>query len=786
VSGRRGSLAALLLVAALASLPFVRGLASGHSFYFRDLSRQFFPMRAFVAEGLREGQVRWWDPYTHEGTPVATAPVAYPPDLLHALAPNEWFFSLLLALHVPLGAVASFALARGFGLGRTAAGGAALVYALGGFSLSSLSLYVHLQAVAWAPLVVLGLQRAAAGGPRGLAFGAAALAIAASTTALEIVAQAVVAAAILAMAGEGPRRASRFAAALLLGAGLAAAPLVPALTQIEGSARGAGFPVGMVVSYSIHPVSLVQTLVGDWYFDLSDPFGRFWGDRFLGGYPYLLSLYLGAPALALAAAGASLGGRAAWAWCGLGLAGVLVSLGPAVGLEHVVEAVPPLRLFRFPCKAFFAAHLAVAMLAGLGLDALQRGRRRAWTVTASLTLLLGGAFVAAPALAALRLPAARWLEQVLFPAEWSPAARAAHLASICDDAARGGLIAVALGLTAAMVLARRLAPGRATLAAAVLAGADLLRTGAGLNPMVSPDFYGPSPESVTLAREVRLGGGRLFTCEPEFSSAFQQARGRVNRGVDVWTMAAYRELLLPCFHLRFAVPTAYSLDLTGLVPTNRVLDDHALSCRALEGLLPRLRAAGVAWVLSADPLSHPELRSERVLRPARVAPLDLHAYALAAPLPRFFVASSVRPASSAAAAEAIAREPGFQAASGVAVEGIETATSGTGGRVLEVRATPGRIELLAVAERPSVVVVREAHAPGWSAEVDGVRQSVLRADGRHCAVAIPAGSSRVSLRYRPPGLGIALAASALGAVALGVLWARDRPRGKAEAAAARD
>ena len=42
-------------------------------------------------------------------------PVAYPVDLLQALLPSAWGFSLLLALHLPLAALTFLGLARRLG-----------------------------------------------------------------------------------------------------------------------------------------------------------------------------------------------------------------------------------------------------------------------------------------------------------------------------------------------------------------------------------------------------------------------------------------------------------------------------------------------------------------------------------------------------------------------------------------------------------------------------------------------------------------------------------------------
>ncbi len=50
------------------------------------------------------------------------------------------------------------------------------------------------------------------------------------------------------------------------------------------------------------------------------------------------------------------------------------------------------------------------------------------------------------------------------------------------------------------------------------------------------------------------------------------------------------------------------------------------------------------------------------------------------------------------------------------------------------------------------LVVRGSYARGWRARVDGVPAPVLRANGKHRAVAIPAGKHEVVLRYDRAGL----------------------------------
>jgi hypothetical protein len=155
-SERQRETAAAAFVALVAFLPFARGVLTGASLYFRDLSLHFFPLRRFALEGLRAGELRFWNPYVHEGVPLTLPPLGYPLDLLALAWPHEPLLSLLLALHVPLGAFGFLLLARGLGLRPVGACAGALVYGLGGFLLSTVNLYVYVQAAAWAPFVVLG------------------------------------------------------------------------------------------------------------------------------------------------------------------------------------------------------------------------------------------------------------------------------------------------------------------------------------------------------------------------------------------------------------------------------------------------------------------------------------------------------------------------------------------------------------------------------------------------------------------------------------------------------
>lgn len=725
-------------VAAVAALVFARGPFSGHPFYFRDLSLYFFPLRRFVLAGLQAGTLRFWNPFVHEGEPLALPPISYPFDLLQLLRPDEVGISFVLALHVPLAAVWMMALARkGLGLSSIAAAGAALVYALGGFALSTVNLYVYAQALAWAPAAILGLLEAARGDRRAVALGAMAVGVLVSTTAAEVVAQAIVIGVVLAI--PCPTAAlARMAAVLALGAALAA-PSAAVLARIAASsARASGFPPEVVLSHSIHPLTVVQVAIAGFYGDTAQLTDRWWGGNFFPrGFPYFLSLYLGLATLVMAAVGAFQDRGPRRRLAAVAAFGLLLALGRWGLGAAIVEAFDLARRFRYPSKLFFAVHLSVALLVALGLDALAARGRGAWRQLAAIALVTGTALATAPLWPRIFAAKARWFAAGFFPPEFAGPERLALLDWMLRDAAVGAAVALAVGALAVLAARGRLATRAACVGIVALLAADLLRAGAGLNPSTSPGFFRPSAE-VARHHAAWRAAGRVFTCDPAASGAYALGR-TLRRDHERWTFAVLRDTLAPAFNVSAGVPSALSPDLTMLVPPERLIDPTDAGCASVDRLLGPLRAAGVAHVISLDPLAHPDLVAQAEEQPEALAPLTVRAYALRDPLP---------------------------------LTEFVGADGNAGLRLHE----PGHIEVDVTTPGPGSAVVREAYAAGWKATLDGQAAEVRRADGRHIAVAVPAGAHRVVLDYDPPGLRPgALVALLAALVTIGLLaWPRRR------------
>jgi hypothetical protein len=759
--GGWGRWAPVLLVPT-ALLPNLAAAIPAQTYFFRDFTATFYPLRLFAARELRAGRLPVWNPFIFEGS--FQLPALYPPDLLLALAPGPVFASWLLTLHLPLAALGAYWLARELGASRAGAFAGGALYALSGFALSTLNLYVFLQALALAPFVVGLVRRAGKKGGRAVVAAAAVLALAVSTLAVEFVGQALLLGLVLGFAARPARGAvGRLVATTALGIGLAGLPLALMLGLLPETVRGAGFAPDVRLGNAVHPAVLLQTLLPRLFGLPQTPAEAWWGGRFFSkGLPYFLSLYVGPSALALAVLGVrALPRRERTCLLALGGAGLWYALGRWGGLATLVSQLPFMGAFRFPSKALLLPYLVVALAAAYGVDRLGR-ERTAWSRLAAVLGALaavGGLVVLVLAQASPGLVA--WTGVV--PAFWP------HVVDVAaGDAALVGVMALVGGGLALAVAKGRLRPAPAALLLVALAVADLVRAGSGLNPQTSASFFDPLPETRTLGL-AELGGGRAFSYGVDQSPAFREFLGRGGAGLTLAGTWIDRQVLAPYSNIVDRVETPEATDLTSFVPRPRELgpDDYAPAAAA--GLLPWLRQAGVVRVLSLDPLHHPDLE---LLAGVPLGPtgLALHVYRLADPWPRAYVACRVARATGMEDALRRPYQAGFEPSHEVALERAFAADC-SGGSARRVSFVPGAERYAVDADGSGLLVVRASFARGWRAAVDGRPAPVFRADGKHRAVPIPAGHHEVVLRYRPPGLALGLTLAALSAaLALGAWW----------------
>jgi hypothetical protein len=757
-------------VAAAASLlPHLAALLPLRSYYFRDFTVTFYPLRLFQARELADGRWPFWNPYVQEGT--FALPAAYPLDLLHVLWPGPAAVSWLLTLHFPLAAVAAHWLARELGASRRAAAVSGALYALGGLAVSSLNLYVFLQAFALAPLVMGGIRRAAVRGGRSIPAGALALGVSLTTLALEFVAQAVLLGVLLGWAARpGWRGVPRTIAAVALGVGLAGFPVAVVLGLVGQTVRGSGFAPEVALGNDLHPVALLQVLIPGIFGSLTSPVESWWGGPFFTkGFPYFLSLYLGPLALALAVAGTTaLDRRTRWVLLGAAGLALWYALGARGGLAPLVTSLPVARWFRFPIKALLLPHAVVCLLAGLGVDRLRAGA--GWgrfAVAAAGTAVIG-----------LAVSAAAWEGTALRWAQVDPLLARQVAAAIGGSGVAAAAVA-ALGLLAAAVARRgRVPSSRAAALIAAMAAADMARAAAGMNPQIPVAFFEPLAEMKAL-RLHELDGGRVFSYGPDQSPAFRRYLAAPAPARGLWSFFVIRQMLAPYANVLDRVESPEAKDLTSFVPRPPELTAEEYHPERVASILPRLRNAAVSRLVSLDPLSHPDLRLLATV-PGGAPGLALRVYEIDRPWPRAYVGCRVVSTESMEEALGQPLQPGFDPGRDVALEEPGHAECSTG-TVARGRVAPGQERFEVQADAPGYLVTRDSHARGWKATLDGRPSAVLRANGKHRAVAVPAGRHVVELRYHPPHLRLGLALTAMAVAGCLAAWLRPALRAEAHA-----
>ena len=758
---RGGRLARLLpaLLVPVALLGDLRAALPVQTYFFRDFTATFFPLRVFAARELREGRFPFWNPYVFEGT--FHLPALYPPDLLLAAWPSPAFASWLLTLHLPTAALAAFWLSRELGASRPGAFLAGAAYALGGLALSSVNLYVFLQALALAPFVVGLTRRAALDGVRRSLGAAVVLALALSTLAVEFVLQAL----LLGLALGAVARPSlvglrRLGVAVVLGVGLAGIPVALVLGLLPETARGAGFTPEVALGNAVHPAVLLQALMPHLFGLPSAPAEAWWGGRFFSkGLPYFLTIYVGPLTLSLAAIGAGLfPRRTRVVLLGLAFLGLWYALGESGFLAPLVSRLPLGGAFRFPSKALLLPYLAVSVSAGMGIDRLRQGES-GWK---RLVFWMAGASALAIGIAALMKAAPAGL------VAWTGVVTG-YWPRVADVArADAGVVLILAVCTWGIGLAVRRGLLRAEKGAALLTAlvvADLLRAGAGMNRQVHPSFFDLEPQLAALRDP---DGGRVFSYGLDQSPAFRAFLARGGRELTLASFYVYRQMLGPYVNILDGLETPEGNDLTGFAPRARELTTGLYAPDEVGRLVPWLRNAAVSRVLSLDPLSHPALVPLGVYAPGRPG-LAIHLYAVDAPWPREAVACRVIDERDPERALLRPYASGFDPRKDVTLAGAERAGCRRG-RARRVGSVPGEERFDVEADGDGYLVVRASFARGWRARVDGVLAPVLPADGKHRAVRVPAGRHEVAFEYEPPGLALGLALTAFSLLMAGTLW----------------
>lgn len=384
---------------------------------------------SFTRSALGAGRLPLWDPYVYAGTPHMAdlqTQVLYPPALMLRVLPAILFLRWMVALHLWIGGVGAFVLARTAGVSRAAAFAAAVALMLGGSAAPWLyhGHFLIICSTAWLPwafacamrsvrrgtilpqptLVAVLVLQLLAGYPQGFVY----------TTAL-VALYFAFSVAWIDPAAPAPSRGRIGMQLFVLGllvAGIAAFQLVPFLVLTSQAGRSAGVPYAVAVQdgWALRDLGML-------FFPFEGG-----GDR---GEPYRLMLdgvYVGWLLTLLVPFAFLQRDRRRIVWfCALCVAGAigfaLAGTFPLYGLHHALFPG-----FRVPGRLLALATVGLMLLGAIGLQrfvALAAERRwrsvlvpaaigltglaAAFVVMESSPIAAGGALMHGPALMALLL-----------------------------------------------------------------------------------------------------------------------------------------------------------------------------------------------------------------------------------------------------------------------------------------------------------------------------------------------------------------------------------------------
>ena len=677
------------------------------------------------------GHVPLWNPMLFGGLPFVGAghgDIFYPTSFLRLLLPVATVVNLGFVLHYLAAGMFTYGLARRLQINWSGAVVAGLAYQLCGLLLSYPSpghdgkLFVSTAL----PLACLGLvlalrERRVAGYP-----------VVAVSVALALLGHVVMAYYFLVATGvfalyltfgepndeSSMRRFARLAGALgavVVGLGLSMIQIWPFLKFVPFGTRAEGYggyaeATSFAIPWNHVPEFFLANFVGSRE--------TYWGSNPLKYH----SEYLGLPVVALAVLGAMDRGRRRLVWWlgGIGFLFLLVSLGGATPFYRAWWAlVPFMKKTRAAGMAFYIPSFVVAVLAGLGVQRLERregaGLWRVWvTAGAGVALLALAGGVGA-------------LGRAIAPE--------GHLASAA--AAAPPIMVGALGSGIALALAGGLAwvgsrPGTPTallvFGLAAIVGADLWRNGRAfwvysprpdeihrLDAVTQRITQAPIPSRV-LDLGVYPGEGVVLMAHdiPQLLGHHAHEIQRFDElmgGRGVWRNLSPRTLDL--FAVRFVIAPTGMDTLPGYRP---LLKGATTSSGAPANLFERTEPAPYARVVPAalrtdderviPTLMDPRLPFDRILLLPPDAPVEPPAItAVPDPSPARATVTAWRAGEMTIALEPAPPEPGY-------------------------------------------VLVAENWFPEWEATVDGRPAQVLRGNYTMLTVAVPAGARTVELTFR--------------------------------------
>ncbi len=771
-SANRKDIALVVILFLLPLVCFADVVFLPNTFYYLDIERLHYPGKIFLMELLKKGQLGFWNPYIFMGFPLLAEPEVgplYPFNLFFALPiPPYYALTLFIVIHYSLAGVFTYLLARSLGISRAGSFISGRVFAFGGFLMAQLTNISILTGSIWLPLILCLFSQAIR--RRSYAFAAGAgvvLALQILPSHPQIILYILITLGLYYFYSllTLPRVeiGSLLALSLIslttvaVGMGLAAVQLIPAWQLKELSVLSESGTYDFVTAYSLSPFRMLSFL-----------FPNFLGNLVTGykGEPYFEEHhgYVGLLPLLLAAlAWGRRRNREVRFFGLLALLSVLLAVGNATPLYHLLAYVPVYNYFRTPARWLYTLTLSLGILAGFGLDYLVEQRQArsmrilsqvllVLTLLSTLTLPLlffykrqamaATDFILEHVYAGMAIYAVRALIRYLprFPNVPQTNLLAQLFPPLLNPILFFLLMSNASVLLLFFFLRKKIPPRWFQVMAAGLIAFDLFMTGGTtINPVQKASYFDKRPSTALL--EQNLGLARIYSPDRE---------------------GAAPQILRGYFAMIYHIPEIGSWP---WVVSSLPLRRYGEFMDALRQNTRLLNLAGVKYILTAR--AEPEDWWHNNLRQV-YSEEGLHIYENLDVMPRAFLVHQAEVPGSDEAILAHLVNNDFDLSSSILLEDAgalarlekmagESAPARGPEEVKIVEYEANRVVIEVTATQAGFLFLSDTDYPGWRARVDGQEETVYRADYLFRAVLVPPGHHVVEFIFDPVAFKIGLA-----------------------------
>lgn len=732
----------------LGILYFYEPLFTDRTFFFRDLFLHFFPERNLFTQTIRAGELPLWDPYVHGGQPLlgdVQNLILYPTGILYFFLPLITAFNVEIVFHFLLCSAATYALARVLKLSPAAAFVAAILYTYNGYTLSLANLMNRLLAMPYLPLLLLFWHQFLNESKWRwfvLATVCGAFQLFAGAPEMTLITFGFVG--LWSMFYPYPQSASRkvgyWLLLVLFVAGLAAIQILPGMEMTSQSGRAAPGGLNIFGGWSLNPKRLPELLISN-FSGYTDKLAKknYWGAANEDmGFPYILSIYLGALTLVFCAGAVSRNSSSVLPpgvrklLFLMVVCSIIFSLGRYLPFFDYAYKVAILNRLRYPIKFLAAGLLPVALLAAAYTDTLFDPKQRPSTILAVLWTITGVLF---SVLLLFLLSQNTYIE--LLRSYFGRVSGAQDLLSALEHT-----IAICLAVTLILQLRRLRFQNWQSWAFVAVLALDLLYAGYFVNWYASREFFRTVPNLVRLVWSQK-GDGRFFrTIDPKGihiaipgDDSFYQFR---------WM----QETLTNYVGASYGIPVIYHEDYDGLGKTEIQKLASFVYKSPLKETAPVLAASGISLLFTPQRIDHPAIQLIAQIRTNSDQYFYLYRN-INAQRARFV--SGVIAAQNSEDALNRMKDPRFDPTRVVILEQpVSIEPAGSCDSALVPTTSKSTLEVYRVRNAcPGYVVFAEAYYPGWVYQVDGNPAAVLPANYAFSAVKIGPGEHVVSRTYNP-------------------------------------